>query len=110
MPEQRKVLGQLSPSAASLQSLYTVPGGTTQAVVSTIQVCHCGATAANFRLSVAVAGAADDPSQYIYYDLPLMPNDVFSMTTGFTLGPTDELRCYSDVGDVSFSAFGVEIT
>jgi hypothetical protein len=77
------------------------------AVCSTLTVCNRGAEA-TFRVSVAVAGATDEPKQYIYYDVIIPANDTMSATVGLTLGETDEVRVYASTTDVSFSLFGVE--
>lgn len=107
--ETRKVLFQSVPSSATLTAAYTA-GASTQAVVSTISVCNQSATATTFRLSVAVGGAADTPAQYIVFDAPLAGNETQAYTIGMTLAATDVVRVYSGNGQVSFVAFGVEIT
>lgn len=109
MAETRKVLGQSAPVAATLTDLYPVPA-VTQAVVSSIVICNRSAVATAFRISVAVNGAADATSQYIYYDVPIFGNDTFIATIGITLGDTDVVRCYATLATVTFTAFGVEIT
>lgn len=108
MAETRKVLGQSVLPATTLTALYTVPAAT-QAVVSTIYVCN-RSSSASFRLSVAVAGAVDDPSQYIYYDIPIPSNETFAATVGITIGPTDEIRGYASNSNLTVTIFGVEIT
>ncbi len=109
MAETRKVLGQSNPGAASLTALYTVPGAT-QAVVSTLAVCNRSAVATAFRVSVAVAGAADAPEQYVYYDVTIAGNDTFAATIGITLGPADVVRVYATLATLSFCLFGVEVS
>lgn len=102
-----KVLGQLSLAATTLTDLYTVPSATST-IVSTIIVANRSATPTTFRLSVAVAGAADDNKQYIAYDCPLAANEVWSWTIGITLAATDKIRAYAAAATVSVSAFGEE--
>lgn len=109
MAEVRKVLGQLNPGATALTAIYTVPAAT-QAVVSSITVCNESAAAATFRVSVAVAGAADNAKQYLYYDLSLPGNDTFIATIGLALGATDVVRAYASTANLSFQVFGVEIS
>lgn len=108
MAETLKTLGQAIPAAATLTALYTVPGATRTAV-STIVICNQGAATAKFRISIAIAGAADTPAQYIRYDVSVLPNDGFDVTIGVTLGPGDVIRVQSDTGTVSFNAFGDEV-
>lgn len=102
-----KVLGQLKPAAATLLALYTAPAATS-VVVSSIVVCEQAAAATSFRISVAIAGAADAPPQYLAYDAALAANETKAFTLGITLGATDVVRVRSLSGNVSFNAFGEE--
>lgn len=106
----QKVLGQSKPGAASLTDLYTVTFPALETTVSTITVCNQSATPTSFRVSVAPAGAADTPSQYLYYDVPIAGNDTFAATFGITLASTDVVRVYNTLATLSFSLFGVETT
>ena len=108
MAETRKVLGQAALSATTLTSIYTVPA-LTQAVVSTVTVVNRGGTTTTFRVSVAIAGAADDPRQYIYYDVSIPANETFASTVGITLNSGDIVKGYAGNGNLSFNIFGVEI-
>lgn len=108
MADKAKVLGQSFPGAGVLTAAYTVPSAT-QAVVSTIKVCNQG-PATTFQIAVAVAGAASEAKQFLYYDLPLAANDVYSATEGWTLQATDVIRAQSASGQVSFNVFGLEVT
>lgn len=103
------VLGQLVPSATMLTTLYTVPS-TTSTTVSSIVVANSSATPTSFRISVAVAGAADNAKQYLYYDVPIGGNDTFIATVGLTLATTDLIRVYATLATLSFNVFGVQIT
>lgn len=102
-----KVLGQSKPTAATLTALYTVPALTTT-TVSTLFVCNQSSTADTFHISVAIAGAADTPAQYIYYSVTIQGNDTFAATCGISLGAGDIIRVYTTNGTLSFSAFGIE--
>ena len=107
MATTQKVLAQTKPSATTLTDSYTVPAAT-QATISTIMVTNQSATATSFRLSVAVAGAADDTKQYLYYDIAIPGNDTFAATVGITLAATDVIRVYNTLATLSFNIFGVE--
>jgi hypothetical protein len=106
MAETLKVLGQLCPGNV-LSPLYTVPAATST-VCSSIVVANQSAQEQRFRISVAVAGAADDPKQYLHYDVPVGPNDTFIATIGATLGAADVVRVLASSSQVSFTAFGAE--
>jgi len=109
MAETKKVLGQLDAAATTDETLYTVPAST-ETVVSTIIVCNRGSADTTFRLLIAVAGAATDNKQYIYYDTSIPGNESFAATLGITLSATDEIHTYAGNGNLSFNAFGVEVT
>lgn len=104
-----KVLGQLAPEINTLSTLYTVPANS-KAVVSTIKVCNREEADTTFRISIAVAGAADDVKQYLYYDVPLEANDTYSATEGWALGAGDVIRALASSTKVSFTVFGIEVT
>lgn len=109
MAETRKVLGQSAPLAATLTDLYTVPASTST-VVSTITVCNRGTTNATFRIAVAPAGAADANAHYLYYNVTITGEDTFAATLGITLATTDKIRVYASTANITFNAFGVEVT
>jgi hypothetical protein len=109
MAEVFKILGQLAPSAATLTDLYTVPTAKST-TVSTITVCNRSATATIFRISVAVAGATDAVTQYLYYDQAIDGNSTYAITIGITLAATDKIRVYSTLATLTFCAFGVEVS
>ncbi len=107
--ETFKVLAQTNPSATTLTDSYTVPS-LTQAVISSIYVANRSATQTSFRVSVAVAGAADNNKQYLYYDVIIPGNDTFVCTVGLSLGAADVIRVYATLATLSFSVFGTEVT
>lgn len=104
-----KILGQSKPSAASLTDIYTVPA-LTSTTISSIVVCNQSATATAFRISVAIAGAANTAAQYLYYDVAIGGNQTFVATIGVTLATTDKVRVYNTLATLSFNLFGIEVT
>lgn len=109
MAETVKTLAQLAPSATTLTDVYTVPSSTS-AVISSIQITNRGGTDTTFRLAKAIAGAANDNKQYLYYDQPISANSTFEITMGLTMAATDVLRIYAGNGNLSVNVNGVEIT
>lgn len=109
MAEALKVLGQAALAATTLTDIYTVPAATS-ATISTITVCNRAATAATFRVSVAIAGAADTPAQYIYYDQAIDANSTYAATIGITLPTTAKIRAYASTANVSVNIFGIEVS
>lgn len=103
-----KVLGQISSTAATANTLYTVPSGT-NTVVSTMVVCNRGAVSDTFRLAVRPAGASLSNEHYIAYDTTIPGNETISLTIGMSLGASDVITVYGETANISFTAFGVEI-
>lgn len=109
MVETYKILAQSNPLAATLTDAYTI-GAATSAIISSVVVANRSATATSFRISVAIAGAANDNKQYIYYDVAIAGNDTFVATIGIGLATTDVVRVYATLATLSFNILGVEIT
>ena len=109
MPTTYKVLGQAAPSATTNTNLYTVPAST-QAVVSTIVVTNRSASIVAYRIAVRPAGAVVANQHFIAYDVNVDPLDSTAITLGITLNATDIITVYAGTANLSFSAFGSEIT
>lgn len=109
MANAYKVLGQSAPSATTATSLYTVPSAT-EAVVSTIVVANRANTAGSFRLSVRPNGTAQANQHYLAYDVPIAANDSTTLTLGITMDAADVITVYASSANMSFNAFGTEIS
>lgn len=108
MPNAYKVLGQVSPAAATLTTLYTIPGATS-AVASTISICNYGVSTL-VRVAVRPAGAAIANQHYVVYDTTISANDTLLMTLGLTLATTDVVSVQAGTATVAFNLYGTEIT
>lgn len=108
MANAYKVLGQSSPAAATLTSLYTVPA-VTSAVSSTLTVCNYGAST-TFRVAVRPAGASIVNQHYILYEVIINSSDTLFFTLGLSLATTDVVSVYAGAATVSFNLYGTEIT
>jgi glucose-6-phosphate dehydrogenase assembly protein OpcA len=104
-----KVLGQENPAATTQTALYTVPAAT-QAVVSSIVVANLTAVAATFRIAVQPAGASIIDEHYVGYDITVGASDSTVLTLGITMGATDVLSVYGSTADITFQAYGSEIS
>ena len=109
MPTIYKVLGQSAPGATTSTDLYTVPTGRSS-VISTVVIANRANTAATFRLSVRPAGATLANQHYLAFDVVVGANDSTTLTIGITLAATDVLTVYGSTANLSFSAFGSEIS
>jgi glucose-6-phosphate dehydrogenase assembly protein OpcA len=104
-----KVLGQSAPSATTDTNLYTVPADTS-AVVSTIVVANRASTSATYRIAIRPNGATLANQHYMAYDVTVAASDSTTLTLGITLAATDVITIYGSTANLSFSAFGSEIT
>jgi hypothetical protein len=104
-----KTLGQAAPAATTSTDLYTVPAATS-AIVSTLVITNRGAASATFRVSQSLIGAALTDKDYLAYDVNINPNSFVTLTLGITMATTDKLRVYASTGDLSFNAFGTELS
>ena len=104
-----KVLGQSAPSATTDTTLYTVPAST-ETVVSTIAVANRAATNATFRIAIRPDGASIANQHYIVYDAPISPNETIALSIGVTINACDVITVRASTADMSFSAFGSEVT
>ncbi len=109
MPTVYKVLGQSAPSATTATTLYTVPAATS-AVVSSIVIANRDASAATCRISIRPAGAAQANQHYIAYDVTVGASDSTVLTLGITLATTDVITVYASTANLSFSAYGSELS
>jgi hypothetical protein len=109
MPTVYKVLGQSAPSATTATTLYTVPAATS-AVISTVTVCERGGAAGTFRIAVRPAGAALANQHYISYDVAIAAYSTVALTLGITLATTDVITVYASSANLTFNAYGSEIS
>lgn len=110
MASTYKVLGQSRPASATNADLYTNPAGG-QAVISTISITNTSDITENsVRIYVRKDGAQAAEGNALAYDLASPANTTTALTLGVTLDATDVLTVQSDNGDVTFQAFGLEIS
>ena len=109
MPTSYKVLGQSSPLSGNTSDLYIVPSAR-EAIVSTITVANRGTSNATFRIAVRPNGALLANAQYIAYDVAIDRNSTQALTLGITLDAGDIITVFANSSDISFNAFGTEIS
>ena len=109
MPKNYKILGQAAPGATTDTTLYTVPANT-QTVVSTIVVSNRATTNASYRIAARPAGATLANEHYLAFDVTVGASDSTTLTLGITLAATDVLTVRGSSANLTFSAFGSEIT
>jgi len=104
-----KVLGQSAPGATTATDLYTA-GASTEAVISSLVVCNRSASNATYRIAIRPVGATLANQHYVAYDVTVGASDSTTLTLGVTLAATDVVTVYASTADLTFSAFGSEIT
>ena len=109
MATNYKVLGQSAPAATTATTLYTVPTST-EAVISTIIVANRAATAATYRIAIRPNGATLANEHYIAYDVTVGASDSTTLTLGLTIEAADVVTVYASKANLTFSAFGSEVT
>jgi hypothetical protein len=110
MPINYRVLGQVSPPASGLTTLYTVPSGT-QTICSTLSVCNLAGFVNTYRIAVRPSGASIANQHYIAYDAQVAGNDSSFLTLGLSLSSGDVMSVYTPSNSgLSFNLFGTEIT
>lgn len=110
MPTAYKVLAQSNPSATTETTLYTVPSSTST-VVSTLTIANQTGSSATYRIAVRPsADASTTAKHWIIYGATVAANDTTALTLGLTLATGDKIQIYASTANLSFSAFGSEIS
>lgn len=96
------------PLANTLTTLYTVPSST-QAVVSTINVCNTASTANTFRIA-ATSGGSPVLGNYLIYNMSIDGYETVSFTQGITLSSGDLIAVYGASAGLAFNLFKMEVS
>ncbi len=102
-PVATNVINQTNPSATTLTDAYTVPVGSN--FEFKYVVANRSVTATSFRVSIAIAGAADDNKQYVAYDTAITGNDIYDSPV-FFINATDVIRVYATLATLTFTITG----
>ena len=76
-------------------------------------MCNRGATDRTFYLGIDVGddnGGDLETKDYLYKDVTVLGNDTFVTTVGMTLAAADSINVDGSSTDLTFTAFGVEVT
>ena len=102
-----KIFAQLKPTdTTNATQMYSVPTGK-QAQV-TVFVCNQSGAAEFFRIALVPSGGSPTTARFIAWDTPLTGNGVFSVT-GIGLASGESLWVKSALGNLSFTATGIEL-
>jgi len=105
--ETIKTPSYVNPSANTLTTLYTVPSST-QAVISTINVCNTASSDATYRIAVT-SGGSPVLGNYIVYGATIAGNETVAFTQGITMDAGDILAVFTNSASIAFNAFKMEI-
>jgi hypothetical protein len=112
MPTLYKRLGNSAPSATTYTQLYQVPASTA-AIISSLVITNRGTTAATYRIvQVDSATAITSPgnADFVAYDVAVQANDSTALTLGMTMNSQEKLGVYASNGNLTFTAFGSEVS
>tara|TARA_R100001460_G_scaffold4431_2_gene12609 strand:+ start:8042 stop:8371 length:330 start_codon:yes stop_codon:yes gene_type:complete len=109
MANAYKILGQVADASANDVELYLVGSGK-EAVVSTIVICNREAAANTFRIATKTDNSAVANTDYVAYDSSINANDTITLTLGVTLQTGAEISVGASDANVTFQAYGTEIT
>jgi hypothetical protein len=109
MANAYKILGQVADASANDVELYLVGSGK-EAVVSTIVVCNREAANNTFRIATKTDNSAVANTDYVAYDSVVNGNDTITLTLGITLQTGAEISVGASDANVTFQAYGTEIT
>ena len=109
MANAYKILGQVDDASSNDVELYLVGSGK-EAVVSTIIVCNRENAANTFRIATKSDNSSVANTDYVAYDSTVNANDSITLTLGITLQTGAEISVGSSDNNVTFQAYGTEIT
>jgi hypothetical protein len=109
MANAYKILGQVADASANDVELYLVPSST-EAIVSTIIVCNRDSSAKTFKIATKTDNSDVADTDYLAYDTSIDANDTVTLTLGITLETGAEISVGASDANVTFQAYGTEIT
>lgn len=113
MANTYKILGQLNPSANTQGNVYVVPAATS-AVINSIQIANQLTTNASYSLIVMptaeFASPASNGKYYIIRGSTIPGGDAATLTLSMSLPAGAVIAANTNSANLSFAAFGVEIT
>ena len=92
-------------TAAGGELVYFSPRGRTTRVTA-IHVTNPTPNEEKFRLALIVGGGAAVPGDYVFWDVPVGPNDTFTQKPGWILSPKDKLLIEDGSNALTFTVNG----
>ena len=112
MPQTYKRLGAINPSANTQTNVYVVPAAT-ESVVSTITVCNQSASNASFSIALmnrTEFNASAPAATFLIRGAVVPAADTLVLTMGLTANTGAVIAANTNIANISFAAFGSEIS
>jgi len=112
MPQVYKRLGAINPTPNTQTNVYVIPSAT-EAVISTIAICNQGSSNASYSLILSPASTFASPGNaldFVVRGATVPAADTIFLTIGLTGNAGSILAANTNNTNVSFSAFGTEIS
>jgi hypothetical protein len=109
MPQNYKILGQIFPSANTLTNVY-VTGASTSAVVNSIYITNQGNINSNVAIMLRPINEFMQNKHFILREETVPAAATYILNLGITMGPNTILAANTTLANVSYGAFGLEIT
>jgi hypothetical protein len=112
MAQSFKRLGAINPAANTQTNVYVVPAAT-EAVISTFTVCNQSADNASFSLIQMDASEYSSPAPeatFLVRGAVVPAADTLVLTIGVTANAGSIIAANTNSSNISFGAFGSEIT
>jgi hypothetical protein len=112
MPNAYKRLGAINPSANTQTNVYVIPAAT-EAVISTITICNQSSVNASYSLAIMPSSIFSSPAgaaHFLVRGATVPAADTIILTIGLTGNAGSVLAANTSNANISFAAFGTEIT
>lgn len=109
MAQSYKILGQVSPTANTLSNVYVTPNST-EGVVNSVIIANRSSSNASFSLIVRPVYESINDKHYIVRGCVIPASDTLTMTLSLTLQNNVILAANTNSSNLSFGAYGVEIS
>jgi hypothetical protein len=97
---------QAALAATTITNVYTVPVG--KNFEGNFTICNQSGANRSFRMSIAIGGAVDTPSQYWYFNTPLPKDTSYEGDREIKLKAGDVIRFYASGTGLSVNINGIE--
>ena len=109
MPQNYKILGQAFVTPNTLTNVY-VTGASTSAVVNSIYIANHGINSSNVQIILRPINQTLANRHTIIRDETVPASSTLVLNLGITMGQNTILAANNTLANISYGAFGLEIT